>query len=242
MKKTVPEPKPSFPFFLKFAVVVSVLGLVSIPLLLSQSGKYQTDFLFSKPLIGSLYTGICIVGISAVFYPNKCEKAFMIRKQSGFREQDDRGVLSGKMNFRGHHPDCEAFSGNRTTILKVVLCAACTGMLFGAMVALIGTLFYFFAGFVILPANPMIFFVGYGGLLLGLVQFKFGGWLKLTVNALFVLSSFIILVTADAIGKSFFVDLYVLGLILFLLLARILFSEWNNKRICSRCEGCEWRD
>ena len=238
----MPELKASFPFFLKFAVMVSVFGLVSIPLLLSQSGKYQIDFLFSKPLIGSLYACICIVGILAVFYPNKCGKAFMFRNQSGFRDQGDRGVLSGKMSFRGHHPDCEAFSGNRIMIRKVVLCAACTGMLFGAVVALIGTLFYFLVGFVPFPANALIFFLGYGGLLLGLAQFKFGGWLKLTVNALFVLSSFIILVTADVIGKSFLIDLYVLGLILFLLLARILFSEWNNKRICSRCEGYEWRE
>ena len=166
----------------------------------------------------------------------------MFRRQSGFREQSDRGVVSGKMRFRGHHPDCEAFSGNRVTIQKVVLCAACTGMLFGAVVALIGTLFYFLVGVVPLTADPVIFFVGYGGLLLGLVQFKFCGWLKLMVNALFVLGSFIILVTADVLGKSFLIDLYVLGLILFLLLARILFSEWNNKRICSRCEGCDWRE
>ena len=164
------------------------------------------------------------------------------KNQSGFREQGDRGVVSGKMRFRGHHPDCEAFSGNRVTIQKVVLCAACTGMLFGAVVALIGTLFYFFVGFVPLPAAPAILFVGYGGLLLGLVQFKFGCWLKLMFNALFVLGSFIVLVTADVLGKSFVIDLYVLGLILFLLLARILFSEWNNKRICSKCEGCEWRE
>ena len=238
----MPAPKTSIPFFLKFAVVVSIFGLVGIPLLLSQSGNHQIDFLFSKPLIGSLYTGICVVGISAVFYPNKCERTFMFRRQSGFPEQCDREVLSGKMRLVGHHPDCEAFSGNRITIQKVVLCAACAGMLVGAVVAIFGTLFYFFVGFVPLPAAPAIFYVGYGGLLLGLVQFKFGGWLKLTVNALFVLSSFIILVTADAIGKSFFVDLYVLGLVFFLLLTRILFSEWNNKRICFRCEGCECRE
>lgn len=238
----MPEPKGSFPFFLKFAVVVSVFGLVIILLLLSQSGNYQIGFWFSKPLIGSLYAGICVVGIGAVFYPNKCENAFMFRKQSGFREQGDRGVPSGEMRFSGHHPDCAAFSGNRITIQKVVLCAACAGMLLGAVVALIGTLLYFFVGFVPLPASPAIFFVGYGGLLLGLVQFKFGGWLKLIINALFVLSSFIILVTADVLGKSILIDLYVLGLILFLLLARILLSGWNNKRICFRCEGCKRRE
>ena len=238
----MPKPKAAFNFFLKFVVVVSIFGLVSIPMLLSQSDKYQIDSLFRKPLVGSLYAGICLVGISAVFYPKKCEKTFMFRNQSRFRRQGDHGVLSGKMRFRGHHPDCEAFSANRITIQKATLCAACTGMLVGAVAALIGTLLYFLVGFVPPLADTMVLFVGYTGLLLGLVQFKFGGYLKLMVNALFVLGSFIILITADLLGKSFLIDLYVLGLIFFLLLARILISEWNNRRICFKCEGCEWHE
>jgi len=233
------KPKLLLPFFLKFAVVVSVFGFVSIPMLLSQAGNNQIDFLFSKPLIGLLYAVICVVGVLAVFYPKKCEQTFMFRKQSGFREQSDRGGLSGKLRFRGHHPDCEEFSGNRITVRNVVLCAACMGMLFGAAIALIGAILYFFVGFITLPTNFVVFFVGYGVCMLGLVQYKFRGWFKLIVNALFVVGSFVTLVSADLLGKSLLIDLYVLGLILFLLLARILFSQWNNKLICFRCEGCK---
>ena len=231
----MPESKTSFNFFLKFTFVVSIFGLVSIPMLLSQSGKYQIDFSFSKPLIGSLFAGICIVGISAIFYPKKCEKTFMFKKRSELQGQ-------GKMHFRGHHPDCEKFSANRITIQKATLCSACAGLLVGAVGALIGTFLYFFVGFVPPLADSRVLLVGYAGMLLGLVQFKFGGYVKLMANALFVLGSFVTLTTADLLGRSLLIDLYVLGLIFFLLLARILISEWNNKRICVNCEGCEWHE
>src|SRR3990170_8966890 len=211
-------------------------------MLLTQSGKYQIDFSFSKPLIGSLFAGICIMGISAIFYPKKCEKTFMFRKQPGFRGQGDHGVLSGKMRFRGHHPDCEKFSANRITIQKATLCSACAGLLVGAVGALVGALFYFFVGFVPPLADLTVLLVGYAGMLLGLVQFKLGGYVKLMANALFVLGSFVTLTTADFLGRSLLIDLYVLGLIFFLLLARILISDWNNKRICFRCKGCELRE
>ena len=238
----VPESKVALNFFLKFAVGVSIFGLVSIPMLLSQSGTYQIDFSFSKPLIGILYAGICLMGISAIFYPKKCEKTFMFKKRSELRGQGDYSILSGRMRFRGHHPDCEKFSANRITIQKATLCSACTGLLVGAVGALIGTLLYFFVGFVPPLADPTVLLVGYAGILLGLIQFKLAGYVKLMANALFVLGSFVTLTTADLFGKSLLIDLYVLGLIFFLLLARILISDWNNKRICFRCKGCELRE
>ena len=236
------EPEASLNFFFKFAVVVSIFGLVSVPLLLSQSNKFQIDFFFSKPLIGSLYAGICLLGISAVFYTKKCEKTFMFKKQSELRGHEDHSILSGKMRFRGHHPDCEKFSANRITIQKATLCSACTGLLVGAVGALIGTFLYFFVGIVPPLADSRVLLVGYAGMLLGLVQFKFGGYVKLMANALFVLGSFVTLTTADLLGRNLLMDLYVLGLILFMLLARILISEWNNKRICVNCERCEWHE
>ena len=75
-------------------------------------------------------------------------------------------------------------------------------------------------------------------MLLGLAQIKVGGYIKMAVNALFVVGSFISLVAADLAGQSLLVDAYVLGLIVFMLWLRILLSEWNNKRICVACGRC----
>lgn len=234
----MPESKATASFFLKFAVAVSVFGLVSIPLLLQQSDKLHTDFLSSKPLIGSLYAGLCILGISAIFFPRKCEESFIVRKQPKTVGNVDQTFLSKKLRFEGHHPDCEEFSANRIKIQRTVFCSACTGLFVGAIVALIGTLLYFFVGFDFIPVDSRVLVVGYVGLLLGLVQFKFRGYAKLMANLFFVLGSFITLIAADLQARSLVIDLYVLGLIVFLLLTRILISEWNNTRTCVKCKSC----
>jgi hypothetical protein len=60
----------------------------------------------------------------------------------------------------------------------------------------------------------------------------------MAMNALFVVGSCISLVVADSDAHSLLVDVYVLGLIVFMLWFRILLSEWNNKRICLACGRC----
>ena len=60
----------------------------------------------------------------------------------------------------------------------------------------------------------------------------------MAVNALFVVGSCIVLVAADLAARSFLVDAYVLGLIVFMLWFRILLSEWNNKKTCLMCGRC----
>jgi hypothetical protein len=75
-------------------------------------------------------------------------------------------------------------------------------------------------------------------MLAGLAQIKIRGYLKMAVNALFVVGSCISLVAADLAAQNFLVDAYMFGLIVFMLWFRILLSEWNNNRICLACERC----
>jgi hypothetical protein len=75
-------------------------------------------------------------------------------------------------------------------------------------------------------------------LLLGLAQIKMRGYVKMAVNALFVVGSCISLVVVDLAAQSLLVDGYVLGLIVFMLWFRILLSEWNNKETCVACGRC----
>jgi hypothetical protein len=164
----------------------------------------------------------------------------MFRNPSEIVGHEDNVVLSEKMHFEGHHPDCEKFSANRIKMKETTLCSACTGLLAGAIVGLAGTLLYFFIGYEFMPADSKVFLVGYAGLLLGLFQFKLGGYAKLMANALFVLGSLTTLITVDLLAGDLAIDLYVLGLIVFFLLTRILISEWNNKRICRKCGSCKW--
>ena len=75
-------------------------------------------------------------------------------------------------------------------------------------------------------------------MVLGLVQIKFAGYAKVIANVVFVAGSFVTLAGADALGENMLIDIYVLGLIGFLLWLRIWLSEWNNRRICGSCQAC----
>ena len=230
-------PKTKFPdFFLLSTVIASIFGAVTITFLLLKPVNYQRDFAFTPTLIGSLYAAICVLGICAVFYPKKCQRTFMFKK--GVKSSGDQFAPAKTVQFRGHHPDCSKFSMNRVKIRNTVLCAACSGLLVGGIVALVGAVLYFFVGYNFLPSDPWMLIMSNAGMLLGLFQFKFAGYVKLTVNALFVSCSFVTLAMADLVGKSLLIDLYVLGLIIFFLATRILLSEFCNKRTCSNCKQC----
>jgi hypothetical protein len=232
----VPKTKTHANFSLLLCVSFSVLALIILPFLLFQSAKFEVNFPNSKFLVGTLYSLVCLSGVVAVFYPKKCQNTFAYRKNAAFenKSQIDKGP---DLVFEGHHPHCRKFDGNRIKIRGFVFCSACTGLLIGGFFALIGTVLYFFFGTPFPLANLGILLVGSGAMLLGLVQFVFRGYVKLIVNGLFVVGSFLILISADLINGSLLIDLYVVGLIVFLLMTRIMLSEWNNRKICLECGG-----
>jgi hypothetical protein len=235
----MPGAKASTNCSLVLYVCFSVLGLAILPFLLFQSVKLQVNYPQSSFLIGCLYSLVCMLGIVAVYYPKKCQNTFSFRKNFALQKNSQLGKGSN-LAFEGHHPNCRKFDRNRTKILGVVLCSACTGLLLGAIVALIGAALYFFFGTTFPLADLGILLVASVAMLLGMVQFVFRNYQKLTVNSLFVVGSLILLVSADSIGKNLIIDLYVLGLIVFLLLTRIMLSEWNNRKTCLECGSCQF--
>ena len=225
-------------FSLILCILFSVVGLIILPFLLFQSAKFEVNFPYSKFLVGSLYSLVCLLGIVAVFYPQKCQNTFAFR-QNATLESKSRTGEGSDLIFKGHHPNCRKFDGNRIKICGFVFCSACLGLLIGAIFAMIGTMFYFFFGTPFPLANLGILLVGSGAMLLGLVQFVFRSYVKLIVNSLFVVGSLLMLISADLISGSLLIDLYVVGMIVFLLLTRIMLSEWNNRKICLECGSCD---
>jgi hypothetical protein len=148
------------------------------------------------------------------------------------------GKPSSLIRIRDHHPDCQNFGGNRIRLGKRDLCAACSGLLIGAIIAWVGTVLQFFVGLRVVWASVWLLMLGEVGMVLGLAQIKFAGYVKVIANVVFVVGSFVTLVEADVLGGSMLVDVYVLGLIVFLLWLRILLSEWNNRRTCQTCRSC----
>jgi hypothetical protein len=234
--------KLSSSIFLTFAVIVSAFGIISLPMFLLKANSSEIYAPFTRILIGSTYTAVCILGITAVFYPNKCQKSFLFGAKPKREQTKDSTKPFERMPFKAHHPNCEKYSPNRIQIQKTTLCASCAGLLTGALAALAGTALYFFAGTLSLPADYRILWISNIIMLMGLFQFKIGGYMKLIVNALFVFSSFITLTMVDLLGKNLLIDAYALCLIVFLLLTRISFSEWNNRKICAKCNDCRLAD
>ena len=218
---------------LLFLTFVAIIGLALVPLLVQQPMLQQVSSPLRIPLISMIYGLICIGGIVAVFYPNKCRMAFQEPDVSG----DSNKKSPSTMELIGHHPNCERFSKNRITLKGLDFCAACTGLLLGAIGAIIG-IFLFSFGFFAEFGNLWVLVIGEAFMVLGLFQIRTIGYVKVAVNSLFVLGSFISLVAVELIGKSWLVDAYFLVLIIFMLWFRILHSEWNNKRVCRECGRC----
>ena len=221
-------------FFLLFFVAVSVFGLALVPLLLLQPNLQADESPFRRPLVGAIYSVVCIAGIVAVFYPSKCRMTF---KKPNF-SPDYSKISVPATQFKGHHPDCKMFSANRITIRGSVFCAACSGLLIGAIFAMAGIVLFSLGFFDLGTGSLWVLVAGEVLMLVGLAQIKMGGFVKMAVNALFVVGSFASLVAADLAGQSLLVDAYVLGLIVFMLWFRILLSEWKNKKTCVACGRC----
>jgi hypothetical protein len=149
-------------------------------------------------------------------------------------------LTSHRIRATSHHPDCGKFSAHVTRIGNHTLCAACTGLLLGAIIALAGTAFYFFNGWDVKEVSFPAALLGVVGIIFGFLQLKFRGFIRLTLNTFFVLGAFLILVATDELTQSLFVDFFMVALIVFWILTRIQLSQWDHWRICSNCEfQCE---
>jgi hypothetical protein len=221
-------------FLLLFLVAIAVFGLAFVPLLLLQPNLQADSSPLRRPFIGALYDAVCVLGIVAVFYPGKCRLMFQKPNVSPNAGKS----FASAIELKGHHPDCEKFAANRIAFRGSVFCAACTGLLIGAIIAMAGIVLFSLGFFSLGAGNLWILIAGEVLLLVGLAQIKLGGYIKMAVNALFVVGSFICLVAADLAAGSLLVDVYVLGLIVFMLWFRILLSEWNNKKTCLMCGRC----
>jgi hypothetical protein len=227
------QSKPS-KFVLLFLVAVTIFGLALVPVLLVQPNLVADESHFRRPLVGATYIVVCIVGIVAVFYPGKCRMLF--QKPNG--SPDSMKVSASAVQFKGHHPDCEKFSANRITIKGSVFCAACSGLLIGAIAAIVVVVLFSLGFFDLDIGSLWVLAKGEVLMITGLAQIKMSGYVKMGVNALFVVGSSISLVAADLAAQSLLVDAYMLGLIVLMLWLRILLSEWNNNRICFACGRC----
>ncbi len=241
----------SLDIFLHYSLIsISFLGLCLLPIM--TFNNIQTSTLIDPPLkgalVGLIFGGICILGIIAAIFPSRCTQMFHFgrsKKSSSYKSK--RNIRKEKIRFKGHHPICDNFSGHIIRLGSRIYCAGCLGMIFGAVIALPGGLFYFTTGFYHNEAALIIFWLGFFGIASGLLHytvFNLSGISRLFFNIIFVLGSFFLLIGIDMITNNLVLDLFVLALIIYWIIVRIIISQQRHQRICMLCnlKSCSYYD
>ena len=156
---------------------------------------------------------------------------------SGIKSNLNSGRL---IRFEGHHPDCGRFESHTILFMGRNYCPGCSGLLVGAIIAVIGTLLYYFMGLVMIYGE-ISFWTGAGTVLISLALIFFlnkqNNIVKLISNATLVLGSLLILVGIDTVKENIVMEFYFFLLVLFWIRARIAVSERNHESICNHCRA-----
>ena len=225
------ETKP--PFMVKFALFVSLFGLFTTLLMMAFPPKVPVELFLRKPLIGSTFIVICAAGTAAALSPRKCSRQFdtHVPKATSFQESK----IVSSVGSKAHHPDCGRFSAHTIRLRGTSYCAACSGLVVGAFLAIAMSAAYFFLGLSIGGFSLLTLAIGPLGPPVGFIQFTFKGWGRAFANAFFVFGSSLIVIGMDQHVGNFLVDLYVIALVVFWIITRITISQWDHSRICLIC-------
>jgi hypothetical protein len=220
-------------FTLPFLIVVSAFGIV-ISLILANVPT-SNGVPYQSLAVGTAFLVVCVSGILAALFPSFCSAI----SQFGKRKTVDSYVSEARrIILRAHHPSCRNYSTHILTLGKTEFCATCSGLLIGAVIAVVGTVTYFFAGFTL--ANPEILaWIGSAGVALGFLQSGFPklstGRTRFLTSIVFVFGTFVLLASIDSATKSVALDLFFVALSVLWILTKIALSQRDHYLTCSEC-------
>ncbi len=225
------------------SLALSLVGLGLLPFLVLTATP-SLGIPWQNQLIGISFAVICILGIIAGVSPSHCSCRSKAKEppvvKTASRELSKDSTI--QIRKEGHHPTCDQYHGHVLQIRNRVLCAGCTGLVTGAVLALIGTILFFFMNFrFILP--DIVFGIGFVLVTLGLIQHSVyrlvsveRGEVRILVNVLFVFGAFLLLASVVQLTNSLVVSGYLLILTLYWIFTRIVMSRSSHQRICRRCK------
>jgi len=226
-------------------ISISLIGLVLALMLLLYTPTSQ-DFPWRRPIVGSTYASICVLGAIAVFFPKKCSQTLnpkswktALTTTNGASQPEERKTttLFGFKLTHGHHPNCESFRDHEFQIGNKTFCAGCTGLLIGALISLVTVSAYFLSPVqldIVIPLIGLGFITVLAGLLTPtLITGR--STIRLAMNALLILGMSSILVGTDTLLRSIQIDLYLISLDVVWLTTRISLSQISHERICTYC-------
>jgi len=219
---------------------ISIASLLILVLIVFYAPSSKIIYHYQYQLILSIFIFICIFGMLAALSPSSCSQLSDFRRDynSDYKPKfKDYGT--SKREFKGHHPECDNFKNHTYNLMGKIYCAGCSGLFLGALIAVIGTLIYYFYGISDENTGRIIFLMGFLFVLISLLQnFLFNlniNLLKFLFNLILVLGSFLILIGITELNGSVFIQSYFLVVVLIWIMARISNSEINHSNICKEC-------
>lgn len=111
-------------------------------------------------------------------------------------------------------------------------------MVIGAVIALVGTVFYVLTQSQSVQLVSAMFWTGLAGMTLGLLQYSLvanRAVLHVLLNVVFVVGAFFLLVGVNEINGSLSTGMYFLFVVLFLINVRSTLSRLEHKKKCIVC-------
>lgn len=200
------------------------------------------SFVSQPQFVGLVFIIICLLGAVVGVRPTRFSRSKP--RKSKQMEYDDSRIteeLPREHILRGHHYSCDPFSDHVLQVGNRFFCAGCTGLTTGAIIAIMGSIPYFFLGYVFFNAH-IVFWSGFSGVLVGLVQHRIyrvttirSGFFRFSLNVIFVVGAFFLLVGANQMAGYLAVDIFILCVILLWILNRIMMSKAEHEQICKQC-------
>lgn len=223
--------------------IMALITLILIPLIVLRTLTNPSDLVTQPQLIGIIFIVICVLGAIVGVRPTSFSRSVSSKSTQG--GEDKKQVpeeLKEKSTVRGHHYSCDSFSDHVIRIGSNVYCVGCTGLTTGAMIAILVGLAYFLLGVSIFD-DVVVFWVGFAGVFIGLVQHQFyrlfsirNGFFRFSLNVVFVVGASLLLVGSNRIAGDLIVDLYIICVILLWIITRIVMSKGEHERICRQCD------
>lgn len=233
--------KFSFDVLPFFYLGISLCGLSLLVVITLFARLSAASFPLQKPLIVTIFVIICFLGILAGIYPTRCLNIFYVKgvKDSDIYSSNSISKEGMKINIVGHHPTCGKFSNHVINYGNKTYCAGCTGLVIGAIISILGSLLYLFISPINVTGNLPFFWIGFALVFLGLIQhnlYNLGrSSFHMFLNIIFPVGALFLVIEINEITDNFFLDLFLLALIIYWISTRIILSKAEHRKICAAC-------
>ncbi len=220
--------------YLAFVLVVSTLALVISASLLRNPVPFVAAPGERRALVAFAYDIVCIAGILAALFPVACSRALNVGgtfaeapEGLGIRATEFLGIRI----VHGHHPPGLEVSKHELFLGKRSYCAACYGLLTGAVLSLATTSAFAASGWSGWTGSWTAHLLYYGGVaavvtgLFPALMLRVGAKARFVLAVMFVVGTGLMLLATDLLTADLMADLFVVLLVVFWLLSRISLSH-----------------